>query len=156
MINITTTTTLISTQQRMSLYLLQQKFLALSRSYRICYGMQEPKSQTILHKSLHPFQDTKFSITRCAFGIRSVIVLLIALSSPILSGSCLPVLASSTNRSYGRNRNISVGMVLIGTLPSFSKEVLSLNRMERGTSDNQIWGCCVSHRIRLACRQSLR
>ena len=82
----------------------------------------------------------KVSITRCAPGRRSVIVLLIARSSPITSkissyvpninrymrkqtqkkkkselipGSCFPVFASSSICSYGRKRKCSVGIILV-------------------------------------------
>lgn len=47
--------------------------------------------------------------------------------------------ASSGNWSYDGNRNISVGMVLT-VIARFSKEVPSLNHMERRASDNRNLG----------------
>lgn len=97
------------------------------------------KYNTCILKERYHLPRCKVSITRCAAGIRLVIVLLNAQSSPITSGSCFLVFASSSSWSYGRKLKCSVGMFQT-LVASFSKVVSSLKRIETGASVNRNLG----------------
>lgn len=79
----------------------------------------------------------RVTMTSCAPWVPSLIVLLIALSSP---GSCMLVFANARSCSWLRNRNCSVGIGLVESMTS-ANDVPSLNRMEmRASWPNQ--KCC--------------